>query len=646
MSHSEDKEDQRTLVASDKEYQDKIWTHPDQGTTPLHCDRRATDKGCLWIFLVSVCFLVFVLAYGSINGDLDSYFGFTNSKGDVCGTDKRVAHEPYMYMCQDKLGLDEDNPICVTDCPADANSVTFCEGANRQVQDYPTKPYAGKLCMPLDQKLKKIVTSKISNRLGIRFFLVVAEILSDIWPILIAAVIAVLLGFAHLFLLRRFGLCFVWIGFAAMIGVPLILGIKLIHASHHGGIDNGIIPGDERAALFVGVSCCTLAFGLSCLVMCEWRDLLVARMTTKAAVECILDTVWLLVEPFLALAVRGLVFISLFVGLLLLTSCQGRASEGFTVSWPVTIFTVLYIAASIWVLQVFSSLTQFVAAFVTEEWFFTTYNANMFRKEVDEGVMKDAFIDGVHYHLGTLALAAFVLPLVRGPRSILGWLERMENVEHGMGDCVQKVFGPLIDFYHKRLECLNNSIYMNLALNALPFRPGAVHALDVLSDDATDVLSMHGATWLIELGGAGGITAVCVAITHVLCTWFPPFSDPSSQYHVANPVLIDLVSAVVCCSIALDFLLVVVHVADCILFCCAVARSRYPVSNMLQEARLGLMSRLNVCGADRSQRDRFSSKNAEDLPNTHMLFQMVTRDRETHVEKPSSSPGMCSSRHG
>lgn len=627
---------------------DKDWRRPDQGLTPLNCKRRTTDMSWLVLFIGCMCFLASSVLYAAVRGSLAEYFGFTDYSGHICGVSESVVGEPYVYMCRDSgSGLDEDHPICVTGCPRSADSKTFCPGgvggASRSVNDYPTKPYAGKLCMPINRALKDILTAKISGTPGTKFFLIVAEILEDIWPLAISAVVAVLLGFVHLFLLRRFGMCFVWMGFLAMTGVPLLLGIKLISASYTGSLDDVVIFGDEQGAYVAGLLMCSFSLVLSCLVLCSYQDLLLARMTTKAAVECILDTLGLLVEPFIALAIRVFMFVNLTLGFLLLSSSEGWQWEGFAFSGPLPLFMVLYIVAALWVLQVCSALSQYIAAFVTEEWFFATYNAVVFSKDVDPAVMRKAYYSGLRYHLGTLACGACVLPLVRGPRALLGFVaQASQRMDNAVGRFINRCCICCIEFYYRRLECLNRSAYFDVALNSLPLQPAAVHALAVLSDDATDVLSMHGAAWLIELGGAGGVTAVCVGLTHLMCKHFPPFSDPASPFNVANPILIDLVTAVICYPIAAMFLAVVVHVSDCILFCCAVERARNPVRSLLEDAGTGLLSRFNVCASER--RGMSWNDDVNHLPNTRALLSMVTRDRSEQQYPSEKSGSWCSSR--
>jgi len=311
-------------------------------------------------------------------------------------------------------------------------------------------------------------------------------------------------------------------------------------------------------------------------------------------------------------------------------------------TWPLPTFMVLYVVVSLWILQVCSATSQFVTAFVAEEWFFATYNVMMYSKDVDPGVMRKAYCLGLRYHLGTLACGACVLPLTHGIRGRFRFVAQAERLNNCLGRCIRASCRCCINFYYSRLEQLNRSVYFELALNGLPFWPATRHAMEVLSDDATDVLSMHGAAWLIELGGAGGITAVCVALTHLMCTLFSPFSDAASPYHVENPILVDIVAACICCPIAFHFLLIVVHVSDCILFCCAVDRKRNPVRSMLSEAGTGLLSTFNICTSDRDKKESWGSSGADHLPNTRALLSMVTKDRDREVSKKDS--GMCSGR--
>jgi len=610
--------DARNYAAEEEERRHEAWTRPDQGTTPLRAERRTTDRGCLYTFLGFVVYIVVVLVYASTHGSIVDYFGFRDYAKNVCGLSPTTADKPYLYMCQDqKGGLNQKGPVCVARCPKSSGTQTQCPSSGKGVHfvhDYPTEPYAGKLCMPTTHPYKDAVKRVIHGHSGIRFFLIVSNALEHYWAPVLAVAVTMALGFSHVVLLKHAGLCFVWIGFGLMIGVPLFLGAWLIRSTYSGDLDT-IIAGDGTGGLTAGVVSIALAISLSCLLLCDWRDMRVAKITMQAAAECILDTAGLIVWPFLALAVRVSLFLGLSLGFLLLVSCK---VPGFALE-------ALYIFAALWVLQVCTAASQFVVAYVAEEWFFATLSMNS--KQVEGGVTCRALCDGLRYHLGTLAFGALVLPLVWIPRSILSYVNRLGEMDNPVGACVRSVFGCCIEFYQRRMECLTRSIWMDVALNSLPFRPASANAMSVIADEATDVSSMHGAAWLIELGGAGGITAICVLIAHFMCTHCWPFNDPETARYVGNPVLVDIIVALLSWPIAVDFLLVVVHVSDCLLFCCAVDRSRNPLRAIVEEGSEGLFS---SCASQPRGGTRYynDDRGSNHLPSTRALLTMVTRERE------------------
>uniref|UniRef100_A0A7S4VCD8 Choline transporter-like protein n=1 Tax=Alexandrium monilatum TaxID=311494 RepID=A0A7S4VCD8_9DINO len=580
----------------------------DQGTTPLCASRTVTDRGFLWVLGGIVCFLFSIVVGASFDGNLSWYSAYEDFSGSTCGANE-LAFVPYLYICQGQNGgLDLDRALCVARCPADGTNRTFCPGTattpSQSLQNYATVPFVGNLCMPTDPRLKAIAEVKISTWPYSRFFMVRLFL----WPTILAAAVAVLLGSAHILFLRFFNLRFVQAGFVAMIGVPVLLGCELIRSPHMG-------------AFAVAVLCFALAGLLMGLVLTGWSDLLAARMILKAAVECIIDAPFLRFWPLVAVVMRAIVFQGLLLGFLLLASCHALI-------WMVLL--VPYAVGSICVLQVCGALTQFVTSCVVEEWFFAEVDEAMISKEVEMLVVPKAFCRGVRYHLGTLVCGAWALPLAQGPRFVLHYVDQAAKMNNGFGKRAALGCSGCIRL-HRKLDCLHRGAYMEVALNGLSFHQAAERAADVLSDGATGVRSLYGVAWLIELGGAGGITALSVATAHITCKCLWPLHD-----HVANPILPDVIAALVCYPIAADILQTVAHVSDCILYCCAAERARSPLRTLYEDTRTWLQNKLTGCAGPRThQMDlRLSPRGDQDiqqLPNTREVYRAALSQ---HGETP------------
>lgn len=140
------------------------------------------------------------------------------------------------------------------------------------------------------------------------------------------------------------------------------------------------------------------------------------------------------------------------------------------------------------------------------------------------------------------------------------------------GDVARKVLWRGSACLGDVLKFLNRDTYMDIAMYASSFCTGAQHAKAVLSDEATSVVSIHGATWFFRFTGLISISAAGGLATFLMATMWPTLSNPESTSFVYDPLFLAGFSAVINFLVAIPFMQVFICSADAILYCIAVER--------------------------------------------------------------------------
>lgn len=90
-------------------------------------ERRCTDTPCLLVFFFCWVGMFLILMYAAAHGNVDKVTHGFDWSGDICGVDKDVKNQPYLYWC--KVGEDElSDPVCVQSCPSGPGTSTRCPG--------------------------------------------------------------------------------------------------------------------------------------------------------------------------------------------------------------------------------------------------------------------------------------------------------------------------------------------------------------------------------------------------------------------------------------------------------------------------------------------------------------------------------------
>lgn len=220
---------------------------------PKDQKRATTDQRCCLAFIACLLGAAAFVAYAAYAGEARRLTRGFQWDGLLCGVDDKVWDKPFLYYCgsPERIGdypvtLNFQSPICVADCPTatdlqlqclmaatvlpnNSASATTCPGGNcskvvRTVrfdmvqtieyqQSYPTETFRGRFCLPLDQTGSTIRDDFIYGHiLGANRFQRLLGSLVHGWPVvLLAAVLAGLLGYLYLYCMKLFAGCTIFV---------------------------------------------------------------------------------------------------------------------------------------------------------------------------------------------------------------------------------------------------------------------------------------------------------------------------------------------------------------------------------------------------------------------------------------------------
>lgn len=241
------------------EHYDKDHPNDGSGMAPRSC----TDIFCLLLFLVFCSAMGYVNHFAIKHGNPQRLTHGFNYNGSLCGVDPEVKDRPLLYYCPTQdvagvpLGLNLKAPVCVKACPTDANETIKCIAqssaavapagtANHPAQtvvlsqnvvdtvSYATTEVLGLYCIPDLERLQAVAkASGVPVPAGLRDSLFnstgpigknsvkaqqyIGSLRRCTTLLAGAALLAVILGYAYLLLLKLFARPLIYLSFLFII---------------------------------------------------------------------------------------------------------------------------------------------------------------------------------------------------------------------------------------------------------------------------------------------------------------------------------------------------------------------------------------------------------------------------------------------
>ncbi|KAJ1346066.1 hypothetical protein KIN20_000754 [Parelaphostrongylus tenuis] len=204
----------------------------------------------------------------------------------------------------------------------------------------------------------------------------------------------------------------------------------------------------------------------------------------------------------------------------------------------------------------------FIAGAVSMYYFDVLSLSQRFASATPRSPVRSSLFNLLRYHLGSAALGAFIIVLVRVPRYIIVWsLARMRSVENVIIKQILSVFILLLSCIENCLQYINYNVFTVISYSGLSFCPAAKMAVNHLLDNAVDVAALNSVGDLVLF-----LTKCLVGMVTAVCAYLRMEELWPSLSHPWFPLLIMFVCSY---QIANCFLSVYEMAIDTIMLCCA-----------------------------------------------------------------------------
>ncbi|WKX96030.1 hypothetical protein Q1695_012471 [Nippostrongylus brasiliensis] len=217
----------------------------------------------------------------------------------------------------------------------------------------------------------------------------------------------------------------------------------------------------------------------------------------------------------------------------------------------------------VWVTEFFMACQRlFIAGAVSMYYFDVLSTSRRFASQEPRSPLRCSLYNLLRYHLGSAALGAFIITLVRLPRYVILWtLAKMRAVDNAVLKKILYLFVLTLECIEKCLQYINYNVFTVISYSGFSFCPAAKMAVNHLLDNAVDIGAMNTIGGLVLF-----LTKCLVAGTTTLCTFFWMEKIWSTLSHPWFPLVIMFICSY---QIANCFLSVYEMAIDTIMLCCA-----------------------------------------------------------------------------
>ena len=420
----------------------------------------------------------------------------------------------------------------------------------------------------------------------------VLEVTFDWEQLLVAAVVASLVSYAYLFCISLCASFLVWLCLILLVVAPTCLGLVYVYMSASPEIVTPqsfpalITTGDTRNDLSLGLSLCGLGGLLACVAMVKAKTIQAAVSSIEEAADCIRQMPILAVEPWISSAVKLLFFIPGVLGLFMLNVSgdlpkQVDFSQGspvYTGDPLVAISLIYYFVVFIWIMELLHSISQFVVMFTAQVWFFrmkgyeTSFWAHFTAYDMLYG-----FLYGLSYHLGSLLYGSFLCTLFRVARIFASLLVKAsQDSGNPVAECISKCFLCCLSCAEKLMQYVTSLAYCDIVMNSTTYCEGAEHAVQIVSGNASQLVTVEGLATMFSFVGCGVSSAATAAICWFLSTTFSRYNSPLSDHYVPDKQTLVICSAVIGAVMAVPFMHLFDTICDTVVYCNATSSFRLP----------------------------------------------------------------------
>lgn len=548
--------------------------------------RQCTDYFCAFAFMVLLGAMGYVWKDSLEKGNINKLTHGFDWEGRICGVDPGVQSSPNLYWCahMSEGSLTITDGICVASCPTkddvDKGVVKECPSQQHNMEPervvlpdgtkkvtlsayrllrnetvVATSDYMG-YCFPTqDQKLMEEVLTNTQIGSKTQTVLYMMRGVMESWRFLVVVAIAsVILGFGVLFLLSTFARIIINVIaaglFVALFGSALYLStwcLPYIAPDVHVGTGNkfNVVVVEPLAKYF--------AFGAAgifhilwavfvCVWFCSARD---AVDTACDAIEEANDIVeampTLYLHPPLQLVMKGLTFVFLCYGLGLIVSqgevemTQTSSFGGISISGVGRSFAftetqyelmAFWIFGSVWVMETVTAWTQYALAHVV-----AVYKLN---NETDCMPLTRGLINGLIYHIGTLAFGGFVIGVLRILTALVAFIGSQMKDKDGKENMAVKAICCCCTCCLKCITDImtltNELCYVEVAVTGESYFTAASNVLKMLVESPATFAIVNWAIKAVKTVGVLSVGLIGTALAHQVAVYNYDLKDWIEQH--------------------------------------------------------------------------------------------------------------------
>jgi len=614
-----------------------------------HC----TDCICCILFAVAIAAWGVCFGYGQTNGNIAKMYHGINSTNGICGVSAGVEDKPLLYWCANLVAgvptvttdaatgvqttvtsasypslTDASPPVCVAACPGDTTltatidaatlatiPVPECAVFGTGVTGYKTVNIFDRYCLPdvaqypaLADNLDSVSSGQMGSKASEA--MTSMQSVGNAWVVLVVVfVAAVIMGYAYLVLLKCCAepvllvtIAISILGFAAM-GAYLWLNAAQLRDT---AVENAQMPDDvtnniEQASKTMAICCWVVSATLLCLLVCFFSSINMAAKCVEAACHAVWDVHMLLLCPLLKALIKGIFFIVIIYGFLLVWTTAdpvGGAdgvSRDFVHNELELGIIALYTFCSLWVLCFLNALYEFIVAYMVADYYYSPIVDGWKHVECCFP-MVEALHLGLFTHAGSLAFGSLLIAILQFIQKVVEYAEKKnrEGLNNAVVSMVLAAVLCCVGCCKEIIEHINRNAYIDIAIQGTDFCTAAKNAIKMIIDQGGAMAILNGATWVFSIFGEVLITLCSGALAYVIVTHGSYADMTDSASSVPDPTAVTIVACLIGFVVALGFMNVFDMASDTMIYCVGYDRNSgknyksyapYPLQDLLDDHR-------------------------------------------------------------
>jgi len=410
------------------------------------------------------------------------------------------------------------------------------------------------------------------------------------WPALaISVLVAIGLGYGYLFALRYAAKQLVEATlFLLTVGLMLLGAFFLVGTVLTGGaqekwqasnllFEQLDIESARSASRLAGMTFTILGLLMLCVVCCAQEAIETALGCVDAACECVFSMPSMLLQPAIEASWKLVLAFSLLCGLTWLLSTAdmqpdyinvkdevvGGLTRSFVFSDEGKAMVVYYFFGSLWLMELSHAMSQFIISYSVVLWYYTPKPKGL----GPHIPLVRGFIVGVVFHLGTLAMGAFLISVCRGIRLVMGYVSTQAKTgSNHICEMIAQCLMCCITCFQRHVQCISKNAYIDVCISSTSFITASNNSFGFIASEGGKVMLLTGACVIVSFTGVLGISGVTGGLAYILVTSSEAWTSESSPQHVANPYFVAGVASLLAGLVSVCFTVVFDHTADTLIY--------------------------------------------------------------------------------